>query len=211
MLPSVLSPPFFVVQEVQCQEYEPIVCGQSGRERPRHVRYALCLPTSALGFGVQALWMRWGPWLMWPYPGPPSCPVFGYSMENMKGTVAYLEELGVDVTKVVNRCPSVFGYSMENMKGTVAYLEELGVDVTKVVNGRPTVFGYSMENMKGTVAYLEELGVDVTKVVNRCPTVFGLSMENMKGTVAYLSGTCGFMPTRSVFRGWCLCGLICAR
>ena len=27
----------------------------------------------------------------------------------------------------------------------------------------------------------------------------------------YLSGTCGFMPTRSVFRGWCLCGLICAR
>ena len=50
----------FVFQEVQCQEYEPIVCGQSGRERPGHVRYALCLPTSALGFGVQALWMRSG-------------------------------------------------------------------------------------------------------------------------------------------------------
>ena len=44
-----------MVEEVQCQEYEPIVCGQSGRERPRHVRYALCLPTTALGFGVQNL------------------------------------------------------------------------------------------------------------------------------------------------------------
>ena len=109
-----------------------------------------------------------------------------YGMEKMKGTIAYLEELGVDVTKVVNRSPQVFGYSMENMKGTVAYLEELGVDVTKVVNRHPAVFGLSMENMKGTVAYLEELGVDVTKVVNRHPAVFGLSMENIKGTVAYL-------------------------
>ena len=27
---------------------------------------------------------------------------------------------------------------------------------------------------------------------------------------AYLSGTPGFMPTQSVFRGWCLCCLICA-
>ena len=104
----------------------------------------------------------------------------------MKGTVAYLEELGVDVTKVLNWLPAVFGYSMENMKGTVAYLEELGVDVAKVVNRRPAVFGLRMENMKGTVAYLEELGVDVTKVVNSLPAVFGYSMENMKGTVAYL-------------------------
>ena len=64
-----------------------------------------------------------------------------YGMEKMKGTVAYLEELGVDVTKVVIRFPQVFGYSMENMQGTVAYLEELGVDVTKVVNRLPPVFG----------------------------------------------------------------------
>ena len=39
-----------------------------------------------------------------------------YGMENMKRTVAYLEELGVDVAKVVNRHPAVFGLSMENMK-----------------------------------------------------------------------------------------------
>ena len=57
-----------------------------------------------------------------------------YGMENMKGTVAYLEELGVDVAKVVNRHPAVFGLSMENMKGTVAYFAELEVDVVRVVN-----------------------------------------------------------------------------
>ena len=118
--------------------------------------------------------------------------VFGYGMENMKGTVAYLEELGVDVAKVVNWHPTVLGLTIDNMKGTVAYLEELGVDVVKVVNGRPAVFGLSMENMKGTVAYLEELGVDVAKVVNRLPAMFGYNIEkNLHPKVVFLTQEMG--------------------
>ena len=104
----------------------------------------------------------------------------------------YLEELGVDVAKVVNRLPAVSGYSMENMKGTVAYLEELGVDVAKVVNRGPTVFGLTMENVKGTIAYLEELGVDVAKVVNMHPPMFGYNVEkNLHPKVVFLTQQMG--------------------
>ena len=65
---------------------------------------------------------------------------------NMKGVAAYLKELGVDVTKVVNHYPAVCGYSVDTMMRTVAYLEELGVDVVNVVNRRPAVFANSVEN-----------------------------------------------------------------
>ena len=61
-----------------------------------------------------------------------------YGMEKMKGTVAYLEGLGVDVTKVVNGHPAVFGLSMDNMKGTVAYLEAWAVPMRMEAPMAPT-------------------------------------------------------------------------
>ena len=76
----------------------------------------------------------------------------------MQGTVAYLEELGVDVTKVVNRFPPVFGLSMENMQGTVAYLEGLGVDVTKVVNQHPPVLGVQYRKKPSSKGCVSDTG-----------------------------------------------------
>ena len=104
--------------------------------------------------------------------------VFGYSLANLQGTVAFLQGLGVDVPKVVGRAPGVFGFRLQSMAATVAYLQGLGLDVPRLVNALPAIFSLSLQgNIVPKVAFLEEEMARPVAEIDRFPAFLSYSLE----------------------------------
>jgi mTERF len=75
--------------------------------------------------------------------------ILGLSIDNIRGRVADLHELGfADPLKMIAYFPSILGLSIDNIRGRIADLRELGFnDPVKMVTSRPAILGYSRERL----------------------------------------------------------------
>ena len=85
--------------------------------------------------------------------------------------------------------------------------------IVKAIRERGEALDWShIPILGGTPRNKDHLAVRVTQSVyrqNLFPVEANINQYQC-GMSMYLSGTRNFMPTRSVFRGWCRCCLICA-
>lgn len=115
----------------------------------------------------------------------------------MKSVVAYLGQLGVDLSKLgqmQNSFWSAASQNLDSVKAVVAYLEQLGIDVIKLGQMKGSFWAAAskdLDTVKAVVAYLRQLGVDVSKLGsfgNSFWSAASKDLDTVKGTIEMLLG-----------------------
>jgi hypothetical protein len=75
--------------------------------------------------------------------------ILGYSIDNIRGKIADLRELGfADPVKMITSLPVILGYAIYNIRGRIADLHELGfADPVKMITSSPAILGYARERL----------------------------------------------------------------
>lgn len=94
--------------------------------------------------------------------------------------ISYLEQLGVNVQRVVQRYPAVFaGAPRRNVviacEGVVQLLRNNGVNVVRAIEGYPNVLRLRIDTLQRTMDAITAVGHTVADVVHRYPNIFRLS------------------------------------
>eukprot|EP00667_Euglena_gracilis_P006333 EG_transcript_6376 len=106
--------------------------------------------------------------------------IANYNVQDVEVIISYLEQLGVNVQRVVQRYPAVFaGAPRRNVviacEGVVQLLRNNGVNVVRAIEGYPNVLRLRIDTLQRTMDAITAVGHTVADVVHRYPNIFRLS------------------------------------
>lgn len=119
--------------------------------------------------------------------------LLGSSLEdNLRPSIAYLEGLGVNVPKALEKHPQILNLSIESkLKPTVAYLREQGMrQLGAALSSQPSILSLSLsENLRPKLDFLRSIGMeDLGAQLDAYPAILTLSLEtNLRPSVEALA------------------------
>jgi len=114
--------------------------------------------------------------------------LLGFSNQAIRQRLAFLNHLGLDATRIAERCPSVFGRTERNILEHIDFFENFGLDAKRIINSQPSVLNRDIHRGLGTVFKFikQEMGRSLEEI-NRTPNCFLYSLEKrMKPRYEYM-------------------------